>query len=702
MKQKLGVHFCIFQADTYGIRGWTRDFGDRSRRWDVLLDSMLLCVSNDGHWPEEVQVSTFVGGDVVTVDGRIQDLVMPPWCQQADGRKRHTPATNVRWGQTLWEHCGDNTHAGLQWRLFDSCIGSWEEARAAIIQNLKVEIQELSDSVVLVLDAKNCDISYEALKSAAPDKCPLRTKQVYVLLGGAHGFDGRDDHDGFFLNEVTSWFRKCVGEEFVFRVNLNDEVEDCCKFTANKVASFMSVEWSRGALCRAVAGAEALAAKQGKAKVVEEISTSSGSTANSCSCLAWLDGRMEEASTSQVAHVPWPEWKDFLKQQEEPLMEAQETGSNSLNQQRHSRHSSDETCDDVESVNGTELEKHDFCVEMVQEGEHEPKGEMGVQNSPTSWPQRKDIVDDGEKVEAQEPETKDEVVARVDQTSKPEWKDIVQEQKTSQNTISVDKDNSPGNQQKYRSQCVTDESCAELQNETECKLFPVEIGLMIGCLAQQGQSRLSRHGFSDEKQMPHKITDNNTQPDVHHRAEAQEQGLCNDTLEDPRGKTSTEAAMLGAKLVLKLRPKANPKKSTKVVKQLKDAKLQPIGSAKYCELLTAELAAKVQIPRQQASTSSDDWPGSNWSRQTWDWQVSSENAKTSNTTWKAEPESGSPWMPGKDQWTIPESSQKEMSASYRKKQDDGWATGWHDMKTRTGVWDDSWMYGGDTWATWSH
>ncbi|CAE6944679.1 Ctsb, partial [Symbiodinium sp. CCMP2592] len=72
--------------------------------------------------------------------------------------------------------------------------------------------------------------------------------KLFVLLGGAHGFDGADDLDGRFLAEVLGRFEARVGAENVAKVSLTEDASAATTFPLSKVVSFISVEHCRGSL----------------------------------------------------------------------------------------------------------------------------------------------------------------------------------------------------------------------------------------------------------------------------------------------------------------------------------------------------------------------------------------------------------------------------------------------------------------------
>lgn len=243
-------HFCIFQGDDRGTNGWSLEDGSRRGRWDTLLDSMLKCVMMDGQWNADVSCSLFVGADAVHVTGAVQSVLMRPIGNLGKGgRTRYAPATVHAWEEALWNNYGTN-RPGLVWELDRNRAPNKQQR---LLERLDEFLRDApSDSVAIVLDYRNVDATYEELKAKGVDRQP-HASTVYLLLGGAHGFDGKDDRNSGFFEAVVGVFAKRLGQHRVARVNLC-EPGDTAKFTASKVAAFLSVEHSRGMLGRVVAG----------------------------------------------------------------------------------------------------------------------------------------------------------------------------------------------------------------------------------------------------------------------------------------------------------------------------------------------------------------------------------------------------------------------------------------------------------------
>eukprot|EP00931_Biecheleriopsis_adriatica_P021841 TRINITY_DN14170_c0_g1_i1.p1 TRINITY_DN14170_c0_g1~~TRINITY_DN14170_c0_g1_i1.p1 ORF type:complete len:739 (+),score=151.09 TRINITY_DN14170_c0_g1_i1:84-2300(+) len=250
-------HFCVFQGDGWGISGWSLEWGCRKNRWDTLLDVLLKCVMVDGQWPSEVEASLFVGGDALHINGLIQPLAMPR-VYRSNGSSCSQPATVQFWQDMLWNHRGMD-RPGLQWEL-DVSYTSLTRKRQRLLQRLDalLETVEPEESFAFVMDYRDVDVSYEDLKFAGHKVEPVASR-IYLLLGGAHGFDSKDDADKEFFDAVYGRFKARLGEKRILTVNLCMNTVDETKFTSAQVAAFLSTEYRRGALGGAVAGAELLA-----------------------------------------------------------------------------------------------------------------------------------------------------------------------------------------------------------------------------------------------------------------------------------------------------------------------------------------------------------------------------------------------------------------------------------------------------------
>ncbi|CAK0810057.1 unnamed protein product [Prorocentrum cordatum] len=261
-----GLHFCIFQGGEQGVEGWTLDRGSFVNRWDALLDGLLQCVMMDGEWPHEVRASAFVGRDSVHLGGQVQDWVMPVVGQRDGGAAAFQPVTLPAWEDVLWWARGEAGLPDLEWRLAREAPGSLEATRRQQLESLREELARLPEAAaVFLFTPARPDVSYDRLVELGEGRSP-RSGGVYVLMGGAHGFDDSDDCDSCFAAEVFAAFSARFGDDRVLRVSLGaDELPvggPEPKFTLASVASFVSVEYTRGALQQAVAGVEAYCHKK--------------------------------------------------------------------------------------------------------------------------------------------------------------------------------------------------------------------------------------------------------------------------------------------------------------------------------------------------------------------------------------------------------------------------------------------------------
>ncbi|CAE8582921.1 unnamed protein product, partial [Polarella glacialis] len=191
-----------------------------------------------------------------------------------DGRQKYSPATSFAWENTLWNNYGRDV-SGLTWELDDEIQRGGKGARrgaqpeaevcAAIHEKLLGRLESLlaqapEDSACLALDYRNVDASYDKLKELGRRKHEsMKVRCIYLLLGGAHGFDGKNDSDSSLYESILHRFRHKLGHNRVGIVNLCEDNETA-KFTASKVSAFLAVEHSRGVLRHVVAGLEDLKA----------------------------------------------------------------------------------------------------------------------------------------------------------------------------------------------------------------------------------------------------------------------------------------------------------------------------------------------------------------------------------------------------------------------------------------------------------
>jgi len=262
-----GLHFCIFQGDAEGLDGWSLEDGSMQNRWDTLLDGLLKCLMMDGAWPLEVRASAFVGGDALHLSGEVQSLAMPVAGQREDGRAMYQPATVRNWEEALWRARGQDL-PGLCWRrrtVQPDASDSRAEARARLLDNLDEVLACSSGPVaVLVFTPVGARVTYDELKANGKNSAGCGgvhhvrdlITPVFVVLGGAHGFDGDDDKDGgAFLDAVLARFIARFGPACVLRLSLGENGGGVApKFPLSKVAAFLSVEYACGGFARAVEG----------------------------------------------------------------------------------------------------------------------------------------------------------------------------------------------------------------------------------------------------------------------------------------------------------------------------------------------------------------------------------------------------------------------------------------------------------------
>ncbi|CAK0896934.1 unnamed protein product [Prorocentrum cordatum] len=255
-----GLHLCIFQGGAQGVGGWALSGGSKQNRWDVVLDGLLQCVMMDGEWPQEVRASAFVGPDCVHLSGRVQEWAMPAVGRRHSGAAAFQPVTLQSWEDALWWSRGRAGLPGLEWSLAQAAPGSLEASRGQQLERLRAELARMPEAAaVLAFTPARPDVTYDQLRELGSGRSP-RPGHVYVLMGGAHGFDDDDDRDGAFAAKVLEAFSARFGDGRVVRVSLGagetsrDGPEP--KFTLASVASFVSAEHTRGALRQAVAGVE--------------------------------------------------------------------------------------------------------------------------------------------------------------------------------------------------------------------------------------------------------------------------------------------------------------------------------------------------------------------------------------------------------------------------------------------------------------
>lgn len=248
-------HFCIFQGDDCGFKGWSRQHGSRRKRWDTLLDALLKCLMLDGSWKEDICASLFVGADALHLTGAVQRLVMPVVGIKDDGRPLYSAATVKAWEEAIWGNYKKDHGPNMQWQVSEENYATREHVKEALLRKLDQLLEQHSkNAVALVLDVK-ASMTWEQLKSYGAGSQTTLGK-VFFLLGGAHGFDGKDDQDPGFTEAIFNCFRKWLGKHRVAHISLCEEPVDNLKFTTAQTAAFLRVECERGTMKSVVAGFE--------------------------------------------------------------------------------------------------------------------------------------------------------------------------------------------------------------------------------------------------------------------------------------------------------------------------------------------------------------------------------------------------------------------------------------------------------------
>mmetsp|Transcript_50914 Transcript_50914/g.159614 ORF Transcript_50914/g.159614 Transcript_50914/m.159614 type:complete len:455 (-) Transcript_50914:71-1435(-) len=255
--RRLVPHFCIIQADELGLVGWDTKHDCRQRRWDVLLEALQKCLALDGKWITDARASLFTGGDAIHVTGEIQDLAMPV-SRRANARRKHVvaPCSVQAWEEMLWDNYLQDRQ-GLRWE-FSGPSSSRQEAQHRLSSRLEGLLAEApADSAVLAFTPRaegGATTTYTELKTTGLSCTLGEVRHVYILMGGAHGFDYKEDADGRFLASVLGQFARRFGPERVARVRLCRPGEQLTKFLTASVAAFLCVEHVCGMLDHAVAG----------------------------------------------------------------------------------------------------------------------------------------------------------------------------------------------------------------------------------------------------------------------------------------------------------------------------------------------------------------------------------------------------------------------------------------------------------------
>lgn len=274
-------HFCIIQDDDEGLSGWSLEDGSQQNRWDTLLEGLLKSLVMDGKWPVDARASAFVGPDAVHLTGDVQRLVMQPNGVHADGRTAYLPATLRAWEEVLWRsrsgssssissstQGSGNAEVPLYWRCSENLLDSQGRSRHRLLEHLDDVFAEAPDeSVALVFCPEGADATYEQLKVLGRRVGrPVRSARVFLLLGGAHGFDNNDDRDcddESLLSAILGRFAARFGPHHIIRVSLCEDgpagaaLAREARFPLAKMAGFLGVEYACGSLSDAIAGMEA-------------------------------------------------------------------------------------------------------------------------------------------------------------------------------------------------------------------------------------------------------------------------------------------------------------------------------------------------------------------------------------------------------------------------------------------------------------
>ena len=200
-------------------------------------------------------MSIFSCGDALHLDGRVQEQIMHKVRRRPDGSWQRAPATSHAWDAALWRLWKKNS-PGVQW-AFGPQAKSFNHAQQLCLKQMRstFEGMEAETTTVMVMDNRRFDAIYEDLKRrGTADVQNSRTKQVVILLGGAHGFDNKDDRDSTFFEDMIGLCQNLFGYEHVVRINLMQSGHINTKLTLLKVATHLATEWHTGGLHTALTG----------------------------------------------------------------------------------------------------------------------------------------------------------------------------------------------------------------------------------------------------------------------------------------------------------------------------------------------------------------------------------------------------------------------------------------------------------------
>jgi len=252
-------YFCVIQGDDCGINSWTWD-GSHRRRWHMLVEVLFKCVIMEDEWLPDVQASLMAGADAVHVSGKIEPLMAPIVGYRPDGQPIRQSASQSFFENLLWQQRGID-RPGLRWdidnRVRDRAVALKEKCDIILGRLGAILEQAPRDSLAFVVDSRYTDVTYEQLKIWGNGQQP-RTKNVFVLLGGAHGFDGKDDPDDGLLDSIVDRLKLHLGRQSVIRVSVFDDTGVSSTCSAPHTAGFLSREYCKGGFSCAVAGAETM------------------------------------------------------------------------------------------------------------------------------------------------------------------------------------------------------------------------------------------------------------------------------------------------------------------------------------------------------------------------------------------------------------------------------------------------------------
>lgn len=251
-------HFCIFQVEERGLEGWEWMNDCWSHRWDTLIEALQKCVAVDGKRGRNVKASLFAGGDAIHITSGVQNLTKPTLKGHVNAKLHY----NIEaWERMLWENYLKDHPGLLRWEREAPPLQAGREAqREGARQRLVERLREFLDgapatSVVLAFTPwKVKGATYDELKMAGLHRRVEGVTHVYLLLGGAHGFDYENDADGKFFQSVLELFADKFGQHRVARVTLCQDGYPLVKFPTASLVSFLNIEYARGMLDHVVAG----------------------------------------------------------------------------------------------------------------------------------------------------------------------------------------------------------------------------------------------------------------------------------------------------------------------------------------------------------------------------------------------------------------------------------------------------------------